>query len=95
MQWISGESVLPDVSISRPTSRVHWAIPVPPMHHHLTTSSSKQEFSPELSPQQSVYVWLDAIVNYLTVAGYPDIHSNKFQATWPPNIHVIGKDILK
>lgn len=41
-------------------------------------------------PSQKIYVWLDALVNYLTVAGYP----NELQA-WPPNLHVIGKDILK
>jgi methionyl-tRNA synthetase len=39
---------------------------------------------------QKIYVWLDALTNYLTVAGYP----NKLKV-WPPNLHVIGKDILK
>jgi methionyl-tRNA synthetase len=37
---------------------------------------------------QVIYVWLDALVNYLTVAGYPELK------TWPA-VHVIGKDILK
>lgn len=41
-------------------------------------------------PSQKVYVWLDALTNYLTVAGYP----GKLKV-WPPNLHVIGKDILK
>lgn len=45
---------LPDVSVSRPASRVHWAIPVP-------NDSS-----------QTVYVWLDALINYLSSLGYPD-----------------------
>lgn len=39
---------------------------------------------------QTIYVWLDALVNYLTVSGYPDPNY-----TWPPDCHVIGKDILK
>jgi methionyl-tRNA synthetase len=39
---------------------------------------------------QNIYVWLDALVNYLTVAGYPD----KLRV-WPPSVHVVGKDILK
>ncbi|KHJ43683.1 methionine--tRNA ligase family protein [Trichuris suis] len=39
---------------------------------------------------QTIYVWFDALVNYLTVAGYPD-ELNR----WPPDCHVIGKDILK
>lgn len=37
-----------------------------------------------------IYVWLDALVNYLTVSGHPlPTH------TWPPTEHVVGKDILK
>ncbi|RNA25198.1 methionine--tRNA mitochondrial [Brachionus plicatilis] len=42
---------------------------------------------------QIIYVWLDALVNYLTVAGYPD--KNKMAETWPADVHVIGKDILR
>ncbi|XP_029463040.1 methionine--tRNA ligase, mitochondrial isoform X2 [Rhinatrema bivittatum] len=41
--------------------------------------------------QQTVYVWLDALVNYLTVAGYPEAH----HSWWPAVHHVVGKDILK
>ncbi|XP_058812419.1 methionine--tRNA ligase, mitochondrial [Topomyia yanbarensis] len=43
-------------------------------------------------PSQSVYVWLDALVNYLTVAGYPN---KEFRQNWPPTVQVLGKDILK
>ncbi|KAL3202075.1 hypothetical protein MRX96_053450 [Rhipicephalus microplus] len=39
---------------------------------------------------QTIYVWLDALVNYLTVSGYPDKNH-----VWPPDCQVIGKDILK
>uniref|UniRef100_A0A3Q2QP56 Methionine--tRNA ligase, mitochondrial n=1 Tax=Fundulus heteroclitus TaxID=8078 RepID=A0A3Q2QP56_FUNHE len=42
-------------------------------------------------PEQTVYVWLDALVNYLTVAGYPEGHGQ----WWRVAHHVIGKDILK
>lgn len=38
---------------------------------------------------QTIYVWLDALVNYLTVVGYPDTLSH-----WPPDCHVVGKDII-
>lgn len=41
-------------------------------------------------PEQTIYVWLDALVNYLTVAGYPEHHDH-----WDGVHHVIGKDILK
>ncbi|XP_070818418.1 methionine--tRNA ligase, mitochondrial [Chaetodon trifascialis] len=40
---------------------------------------------------QTIYVWLDALVNYLTVAGYPDKHDQ----WWNVAHHIIGKDILK
>lgn len=40
---------------------------------------------------QTIYVWLDALVNYLTVAGYPDKHKQ----WWNVAHHIIGKDILK
>lgn len=39
---------------------------------------------------QTIYVWMDALFNYLTVAGY-----GSSQFTWPPSLQVIGKDILK
>lgn len=41
--------------------------------------------------EQTIYVWLDALVNYLTVAGYPDKHDQ----WWHVAHHIIGKDILK
>ncbi|XP_063978535.1 methionine--tRNA ligase, mitochondrial-like [Diachasmimorpha longicaudata] len=40
----------------------------------------------------TVYVWLDALINYLTVLGYPE---DKYKKFWPPKVQVIGKDILK
>lgn len=42
-----------------------------------------------------MYVWLDALTNYLTGAGYPDQSSDDFQKFWPANYHVIGKDITR
>lgn len=41
----------------------------------------------------TVYVWLDALVNYLTAAGYPN--SSNFSKSWPPTVQILGKDILK
>lgn len=40
---------------------------------------------------QTIYVWVDALVNYLTVVGYPEKH----RALWPAVCHIVGKDILK
>lgn len=42
-----------------------------------------------------MYVWIDALTNYMTAAGYPDQSSEKFQKFWPADIHMVGKDILR
>ncbi len=41
-----------------------------------------------------MYVWVDALTNYLTAAGFPDETAEKWQF-WPADIHVIGKDIVR
>ncbi|XP_077433971.1 methionine--tRNA ligase, mitochondrial [Vanacampus margaritifer] len=71
LQWLKDD--LPDLSVSRPRSRLQWGIPVPG------------------DPDHTVYVWLDALVNYLTVVGYPDNHNH----WWNVARHIVGKDILK
>ncbi|CAK7273043.1 methionyl-tRNA synthetase [Sporothrix epigloea] len=50
--WVTNH--LEDLSISRPASRLTWAVPVPE------------------DDSQTIYVWIDALVNYMTKAGYPD-----------------------
>ncbi len=45
-------------------------------------------------PQQVIYVWFDALINYLTVVGFPD-DQEKFVRYWPTDAHVIGKDITR
>ncbi|MCB9983010.1 MAG: methionine--tRNA ligase [Rhodospirillales bacterium] len=42
-----------------------------------------------------MYVWLDALTNYITGVGYPDENSEAFQKFWPAQYHVIGKDIIR
>jgi methionyl-tRNA synthetase len=42
-----------------------------------------------------MYVWIDALTNYMTAAGYPDMESSTFQKFWPADIHMVGKDILR
>ena len=50
-----------------------------------------------LSPKEGhiVYVWLDALTNYLTAVGYPDMDEEKYKRYWPADLHIIGKDILR
>lgn len=68
---------LADLSISRPSERLTWGIPVPHDTSH------------------TVYVWLDALINYLTVTGYPFTPGLESAGGWPADVHVIGKDILR
>jgi methionyl-tRNA synthetase len=42
-----------------------------------------------------MYVWVDALTNYITAAGFPDDKSEKFTRYWPADLHVIGKDIVR
>ncbi len=42
-----------------------------------------------------MYVWLDALTNYLTGVGYPDTSDKQFKTFWPADLHMVGKDILR
>ena len=42
-----------------------------------------------------IYVWLDALTNYLSALDFPDEKNIKYKKFWPANIHIIGKDILR
>ncbi|THD19654.1 Methionine tRNA synthetase [Fasciola hepatica] len=46
-------------------------------------------------PQQVTYVWLDALINYLTVAGFPWPKVKPSSRMWPPDFQFVGKDILR
>jgi methionyl-tRNA synthetase len=47
------------------------------------------------APKHVMYVWIDALTNYITGVGYPDVDSDLFKRYWPANLHVIGKDIVR
>ena len=47
------------------------------------------------NPKHVMYVWVDALTNYITAVGYPDTESPKFRRYWPADLHVIGKDIVR
>ncbi len=70
---------LDDISMSR--SSVSWGVPLP------------------WDETQVVYVWFDALLNYVTAIGYGaregSPEAEKFQNTWPANVHLVGKDILR
>jgi methionyl-tRNA synthetase len=45
-------------------------------------------------PEHVVYVWIDALSNYITALGYGSADQNLFDKFWPANVHLIGKEIL-
>jgi methionyl-tRNA synthetase len=47
------------------------------------------------NPKHIMYVWVDALTNYITGVGFPDDQSEKFKRYWPAALHVIGKDIVR
>ena len=73
------EGEVRDLSISRST--FDWGIPVP------------------WDTKQVIYVWFDALLNYATAVGLGDEPSSqggkKFASTWPADVHLVGKDILR
>jgi len=42
-----------------------------------------------------MYVWLDALTNYATAAGYPDTAGDEYKRYWPADLHMVGKDIVR
>lgn len=83
---------LEDISISRLSQE--WGIPVPDIVHKF-----KKERGPSTSlgtnvEKQVLYVWFDALINYLTGVGYAKNEDN-FKKWWPADLHLVGKDIIK
>jgi methionyl-tRNA synthetase len=42
-----------------------------------------------------MYVWLDALTNYITGIGYPQVESETYKRFWPADLHIIGKDVVR
>ncbi|HLQ91612.1 MAG TPA: methionine--tRNA ligase [Xanthobacteraceae bacterium] len=47
------------------------------------------------NPKHIMYVWVDALTNYITGVGFPETESASFKRFWPADLHVIGKDIVR
>ncbi|HKF70867.1 MAG TPA: methionine--tRNA ligase [Stellaceae bacterium] len=46
-------------------------------------------------PKHVMYVWLDALTNYITAVDYPDTASEQYRTYWPADLHMVGKDIVR
>ena len=80
---------LDDFSISR--ANASWGIPFPIGEDGQTAQREDGSWDLEAG---TIYVWFDALINYITGAGFPnDLES--FHRWWPADLHVIGKDIAR
>ncbi len=62
----------------------------------VSRTSIKWGIEVDFDPGHVVYVWLDALTNYITGIGYePDGSTEQFNELWPADLHVIGKDIAR
>ena len=80
---------LEDFSISR--AGAGWGIPFPIAANGETAQREDGSWDPEAG---RIYVWYDALINYITGAGFPD-DPEAFARWWPADLHVIGKDIAR
>jgi methionyl-tRNA synthetase len=46
-------------------------------------------------PSHVMYVWTDALTNYISAVGYPDTNAELFKDFWPADLHMVGKDIVR
>jgi methionyl-tRNA synthetase len=84
-------SGLEDFSISRERTPGDWGIPFPIAENGETALREDGSWDPEAG---KIYVWYDALINYITGAGFPDDPA-AFARWWPADLHVIGKDIAR
>ena len=82
---------LEDFSISRERTPGGWGIPFPIAENGESAQREDGSWDPEAGV---IYVWYDALINYITGAGFPDDPA-EFERWWPADLHVIGKDIAR
>ena len=61
----------------------------------ISRTSFKWGVSVPGNPDHIVYVWLDALANYVSALGFPDTENKNFKNFWPADLHMVGKDILR
>ena len=82
---------LEDFSISRERTPGDWGIPFPIAENGQTSLRDDGSWDPDAG---KIYVWFDALINYITGAGFPG-DLTAFERWWPADLHVIGKDIAR
>jgi methionyl-tRNA synthetase len=82
---------LDDFSISRERTPGDWGIPFPIREDGSSSQLPDGSWDPQAG---KIYVWYDALINYITGAGFPD-DPEAFARWWPADLHIIGKDIAR
>jgi methionyl-tRNA synthetase len=82
---------LEDFSISRERTPGGWGIPFPIAENGEPSLLEDGSWDPEAG---KIYVWYDALINYITGVGFPDDMAS-FEKWWPADVHIIGKDIAR
>jgi len=61
----------------------------------VSRTSIKWGIPVDFDPDHTVYVWLDALTNYISVLGYGTDHNELYKKYWPADIHMVGKEIVR
>ena len=61
----------------------------------VSRTSIKWGIPVDFDPKHTVYVWLDALTNYITALGYTTDHDELYRKFWPADLHMVGKEILR
>lgn len=61
----------------------------------VSRTSVKWGIPVDFDPKHTVYVWIDALSNYITALGYGTDHDELYQKYWPADIHLVGKEIVR
>jgi len=61
----------------------------------VSRTSFKWGIPVDFDEKHVVYVWIDALTNYITSLGYPDVESELYKKYWPADLHLVGKEIVR
>lgn len=61
----------------------------------VSRTSFKWGIPVDFDQKHVVYVWIDALSNYITSLGYPDENNELYQKYWPADLHIVGKEIVR
>ena len=61
----------------------------------VSRTSVKWGIPVDFDPKHTVYVWIDALSNYITALGYGTDHDSLYQKYWPADVHLVGKEIVR